>query len=247
MTAPALVTLAVGPADPRAVTTVREIVATTRRLRPDLRISAAFCADARLGLKETVESLAAGGVEEVVVVPLLVSPDEQDEIEVQAAVTRATLAQPATRFRVSEPLGADPSLLSVLAERMRSALRSARARDLDATVLAATGARDPVDTAAITRLARVWSSYHHVPTSVAFVSATPPSTGEAVREWRRRGKRNVAVGSLSVIPGGLADRAAELALEAGASAVSSPLGAHDALSCLIVARYSVAALELVPI
>jgi sirohydrochlorin ferrochelatase len=68
-----------------------------------------------------------------------------------------------------------------------------------------------------------------------------------VREWRRQGKRYVAVGSLVVAPGELTDRAEELALEAGAVAVSRPLGAHDELARLILARYSVGALQLVQI
>ena len=45
----------------------------------------------------------------------------------------------------------------------------------------------------------------------------------------------------------LPDRAAELAYEAGAVAVSAPLGAHDELARVILARYSVGALQLVDI
>ena len=48
-------------------------------------------------------------------------------------------------------------------------------------------------------------------------------------------------------PGMLPDRAAELAYEAGAIAVSAPLGAHDELARVILARYSVGALQLVDI
>ena len=53
------------------------------------------------------------------------------------------------------------------------------------------------------------------------------------------------MGSLFIAPGKLPDRAAELALEAGAVAVSAPLGAHEELSRVILARYSVGALQLV--
>ena len=42
MTAPALVVLAHGSRDPRSARTVREIVAATKALRPDLKIEAAF-------------------------------------------------------------------------------------------------------------------------------------------------------------------------------------------------------------
>jgi sirohydrochlorin ferrochelatase len=48
-------------------------------------------------------------------------------------------------------------------------------------------------------------------------------------------------------PGFLADRATELALEAGAVAVSEPLGAHPELARAVLARYAVGAVELVPV
>ena len=61
------------------------------------------------------------------------------------------------------------------------------------------------------------------------------------------GRRHVAVASLFLAPGFLPDRAAELALEAGAIAVSAPLGAHPELARVILARYAVGAVELVPV
>ena len=247
MTAPALVALACGPVDSSAARTVREIVAATKRMRPDLRIDAAFTHSAKPTLERMVGSLAARGHDEVVVVPLLVTPTEQSELDLLAAVEHASRANPGIRVRAGDAIGADPTLLSVLDERMRTALRLARVRELDAVVLAATGSTDARVTAAIARLARLWSVHHHLPTSIAFANTSPPSTGEAVRDWRRQGKRHVAVGSLFITSGPHADRAAELALEAGACAVSAPLGAHEALSRLIVARYSVGALELVPV
>ena len=53
--------------------------------------------------------------------------------------------------------------------------------------------------------------------------------------------------SLFLAPGFLPDRAAELALEAGAVAVSQPLGAHPTLARAVLARYAVGAVELVPV
>jgi sirohydrochlorin ferrochelatase len=149
--------------------------------------------------------------------------------------------------RAADVIGADPGLLPILDERLRTALRTARVRELDAMVLASSGCNDPRLNVAVARLARLWSARHHLPTSIAFADTYPPSPGEAVREWRRRGKRHIAVGSLFLTSGPSAERAAELALEAGACAVSSPLGAHQDLSRLIVARYSVSALLLVPV
>ena len=129
-------------------------------------------------------------------------------------------------------------LLDVL---LRAARRAARARELDALVLAAAGSSDPLANQAVARLARVWGSRHKLPVTAAFASASPPTTGEAVRAF------HIAVASLFLAPGFLPDRAAELALEAGAIAVSQPLGAHPELARTVLARYAVGAVELVPV
>jgi len=55
------------------------------------------------------------------------------------------------------------------------------------------------------------------------------------------------VGSFFLAPGFLPDRAAELALEAGAVAVSQPLGADVEVARTVLERYAVGAVELVPL
>lgn len=247
VSAPALVALAHGSRDPRSARSVREIVANTKRLRPDLRIEPAFLDHVKPDLSSVVGRLAARGHTEVVVVPLLLSSAHHAKVDVPEVVQQVGAAHPGVAVRAADVIGTDAALLGVLDERLREALRSARVRELDALVLAAAGSSDARANAMVARLARVWGSRHRLPTSVAFASATPPSTGEAVRDWRREGRRHVAVGSLFIAPGMLPDRAAELAIEAGAVAVSAPLGAHDELARIILARYSVGALKLVEI
>ena len=114
-------------------------------------------------------------------------------------------------------------------------------------MLAAAGSSDPLANQAVARLARVWGSRHKLPVKAAFASSAPPATGEAVRSFRVEGRRHIAVASMFLAPGFLPDRAAELAHEAGAVAVSAPLGAHPELARTILARYAVGAVELVPV
>lgn len=245
--APVLIALAHGSADPRSARTVQEIATTTKMLRPDLRIESAFLDHVRPDLDAVVERLARKGVTEAVVVPLLLTSAYHARVDVPAVVQKINNSGADVRVTVANVIGPDPALLSVLDVRLREALRLARVRELDALVLAAAGSSDARANASIARVARIWGYRHNLPTTVAFASAAPPSTGEAVRDWRRQGKRYVAVGSLFVAPGKLPDRAEELALEAGAVAVSAPLGAHDEMARLILARYCVGALNLVPI
>jgi sirohydrochlorin ferrochelatase len=120
-------------------------------------------------------------------------------------------------------------------------------RELDALVLAGAGSSDSLANHSVARLARLWGSRHRLPTVAAYASASPPTTGEAVRAFRADGRRHVAVGSLFLAPGTLPDRAAELALEAGAVAVSDPLGADPEIARALLARYAVGAVELVPV
>ena len=106
---------------------------------------------------------------------------------------------------------------------------------------------DPLANQAVARLARTWGTRHKLPVTAAFASTAPPAAGEAVRAFRAEGRRHIAVASFFLAPGFLPDRVSELALEAGAVTVSEPLGAHPEVARVILARYAVGAVELVPV
>ena len=149
-------------------------------------------------------------------------------------------------MRASAPLGLEACFLEVLDERLRDALRDARCRELDALVLAAAGSTDPLANQSVARLARLWGTHHKLPVTAAYAASAPPATGEAVRAFRAEGRRHIAVASLFLTPGDLTDRAAELAVEAGAVAVSLPLGAHPEVARVVLARYAVGAVSSSP-
>ena len=247
MAAPALVALAHGSRDPRSAQTIKTLVDTVRSIRPDLRVEAAFLDLSRPGFDTVVDRLVKAGHDEIVVVPLLLTDAFHAKVDVPSAVSAAAARHPHLQIRASAILGTEPCFLEVLDLRMREALRDARVRELDALVLAAAGSSDPLANQAVARLGRLWGAHHKLPVTAAFASSSPPATGEAVRAFRGQGRRHIAVASLFLAPGFLPDRAAELALEAGAVAVSEPLGAHPGLARVILARYAVGAVELVPV
>ncbi|WP_028473507.1 sirohydrochlorin chelatase [Nocardioides alkalitolerans] len=247
MAAPALIALAHGSRDPRSAATINDLVAEVRRQRPDLRIEAAFLEHSRPGFSTVVDRLVRAGHEEIVVVPLLLSDAYHAKVDVPTAIAEANARHESVRIRASEILGLESAFLQILDERLRAALKSARVRELDALVLAAAGSSDALANQAVARLARVWGSRHKLPVTAAFASSAPPATGEAVRAFRAEGRRHIAVASLFLAPGSLPDRAAELAIEAGAVAVSDPLGAHPEVARTVLARYAVGAVELVPV
>ncbi len=247
MTAPALVALAHGSRDPRSAETIQTLVAEVRSMRPDLRIEPAFLELSKPSFSTVVDKLVRAGYEEIVVVPLLLTEAYHARVDVPAAIAAAEARHEKLKVRASSILGLETVFLEVLDRRLRSALKEARVRELDALVLAAAGSSDPLANQAVARLARLWGAKHKLPTVAAFASAAPPATGEAVRQFRAEGRRHIAVGSMFLAPGTLPDRAAELALEAGAVAVSAPLGADTEVARTILARYAVGAVELVPV
>ena len=247
MTAPALVALAHGSRDPRSARTIKALVDEVRGMRPDLRVDPAFLELAKPSFPTVVDRLVKAGYDEIVVVPLLLTEAYHAKVDVPQAVAEATARHPRLEIRATHVLGLESVFLEVLDRRLRAALRDARVRELDALVLAAAGSSDRLANQAVARLARLWGSKHRLPTVAAYASAAPPTTGEAVRQFRAEGRRHIAVGSLFLAPGFLPDRAAELALEAGAVAVSEPLGADPEVARTILARYAVGAVELVPV
>jgi sirohydrochlorin ferrochelatase len=247
MTAPALVALAHGSRDPRSAATIKALVGEVRAMRPDLRIEPAFLDLSKPSFQTTVDKLVRAGYDEIVVVPLLLTEAFHAKVDVPEAIAAATARHENLKIRGTRVLGLEPVFLEVLDRQLRTALKEARVRELDALVLAAAGSSDALANQAVARLARLWGAKHKLPTVAAFASAAPPATGEAVRQFRAEGRRHIAVGSLFLAPGRLPDRAAELALEAGAVAVSEPLGADPEVARTILARYAVGAVELVPV
>jgi sirohydrochlorin ferrochelatase len=247
MTAPALVALAHGSRDPRSAETIAALVGEVKRMRPDLTIEKAFLELSRPSFQTVVDRLVRKGHDEIVVVPLLLTEAYHAKVDVPRAVAEATARHEGLRITTTDVLGLEPRLLEILDLRMREALKESRVRELDALVLAAAGSSDAMANQAVARLARLWGTRHKLPVTAAFASAAPPATGEAVRAFRGEGRRHIAVASLFLAPGFLPDRARELALEAGAVAVSDPLGAHPELARTVLARYAVGAVELVPV
>ncbi len=247
MAAPALIALAHGSRDRRSAATVKALIDEVRTLRPDLRVEPAFLDLSKPSFHTVVDRLVKAGHDEIVVVPLLLTRAYHARVDVPSAIAEAIARHPQLQIQASEILGLEASFLEVLDLRLREALKLARIRELDALVLAAAGSSDPLANQAVARLARLWGAHHRLPVTAAYASSAPPATGEAVRAFRAEGRRHIAVASLFLAPGFLPDRAAELALEAGAVAVSEPLGAHPNLALTILARYAVGAVELVPV
>jgi sirohydrochlorin ferrochelatase len=245
MTAPALLLLGHGSHDRRTAEISRRIATGLRQIRPNLEVHSAFLDACGPTVAEVGKRLVAGGTDEVVVVPLLLSDAFGAHEEVPAAVAQLSAAHPDLGVAASRPIGPEAQLLSVIDRRLRDALRARHVSELDGLVFAAAGSPDVRSNAIVARRARQWATHHKLPCVTAFATGSGPSTAEAVRTLRSQGRRHIAVGSWFLAPSLLWVRQAEMALEAGAVAVSEPMGGEPEVAEVALTRYVVAAMDLV--
>ncbi len=223
--APALVVVAHGSRDPRALSTVRALLDRVRALRPGLPVHLGHI---ELNAPLLPDTLAALGDSEAVLVPLLLSRG----YHVKRDIPDLAAAFPA-RTRVAAPLGPHPLLVDALRARLLEAGWPPHVGRDHAVVLAAAGSRDPDSATDTARTAALLAARLGTPVLPAYASAATPTVREAVRTLTARGHGRVAVASYFTAPGRFATQcAAETRWIA-----SSPLGTHPAMAQLLLHRY----------
>ncbi|MEU1459250.1 sirohydrochlorin chelatase [Streptomyces sp. NPDC005727] len=226
---PALVLVAHGSRDPRALRTVGALRDRVRELRPGLPVHLGH-----IELNEPLlpDTLAALGAAPAILVPLLLGRG----YHVKRDIPEMAAASPA-RTRVAAPLGPHPLLVDTLHARLLEAgwppARDAVTHRTGAVVLAAAGSRDPDSADDTRRTARLLADRLGVPVIPAYASAATPTVGTAVRALAARGRDRVAVASCFTAPGRFATQCAQAAPWIAAA----PLGAHEAMARLVLLRY----------
>ncbi|MCI3930540.1 sirohydrochlorin chelatase [Streptomyces sp. AN091965] len=224
--APALIAVAHGSRDPRALATATALLAATRAHRPGLDVRLAHIELTRPLLDETLHDL---GPRPAVLVPLLLSHGHHARHDIPA------VAATHPRSRVAAPLGPHPLLTEVLHARLLEAGWPA-ATGSHGVVLAAAGSRDPAYAADTRRAAALLARRLGVPVVPGYAAptpATPTGVTAAVRGLTAAGVRRVAVASYFTAPGRFATEAAA----ATPWLAAAPLGAHPALAALLLHRY----------
>ncbi|MBB3052769.1 sirohydrochlorin ferrochelatase [Prauserella isguenensis] len=163
------------------------------------------------------------GAGEAVVVPAFLAAGYHVRTDIPAQIAASAVP----RARVAEAFGPAPELVDVLVDRVRQA----GFRAGDAVVLAAAGSSDPRALDEVSTAARALGTRLGAPVRIGYAATAAPSVADAVAGARRTGRR-VVVASRLLAPG-LFQRRLE---EAGADAVSAPLGAHPAVADLVLRR-----------
>ena len=231
-----LLGVAHGSKDPDSQAVVVELLRRTAALRPGLRAQAAYVDNASPSIRRVLAELAADGVDDVVVLPLLLTPASHSKTDVAASVQAGRLAHPSMRLRYGRPLGPHPVLVDVLARR----LAEAGAGPEDPVVLVAGGALDPAANADVASTARLlFEGRTYASVDLAFASTARPSVPEALGRLRAQGARRVSVARYFLGPGFLPRLVEKQArsVEGLEVVVSSSLGASDGLAGLLAGRF----------
>ncbi len=231
-----LLAVAHGSKDPDSQAGVRELLARAERLRPGLRTTDAYVDNASPSVRAALAALVADGIDDVVLLPLLLTPASHSKTDVAASVQAGRAAHPGLRLRYGRPLGPHPVLVAGLALR----LAEAGARDADPVLLVAGGALDPDANAQVAATARLLFEGRGWPSvDVAFASTARPTVPEALARLRAQGATRVAVARYFLGPGFLPRLVARQAgaVEGVEAVITAPLGATDALAGLLLERY----------
>ncbi|MGD6745639.1 sirohydrochlorin chelatase [Streptomyces sp. BH106] len=227
---PALVLVAHGSRDPRALATVSELVERIRERRPGLTVRLGHIELNEPLLSDTLAELPAG---RAVLVPLLLSRGHH----VKHDLPRAADAAGHLRTRVADPLGPHPLLVDALHDRLVEAGWPERSTDRDrrraGVVLAAAGSRDPHAADDVRRTAALLADRLGVPVVPGYASAIAPDVATAARSLAARGRDRIAVASYFTAPGRFATETAA----AAPGIAAAPLAAHPSLARLVLHRY----------
>ncbi len=231
-----LLAVAHGSRDPASQQGVEALLALARSQRPGLRTAAAYVDNASPSIRRALADLTADGVDDVVVLPLLLTPASHSKTDVAASVQAGRRAHPTLRLRYGRPLGPHPVLVDVLDAR----LVEAGALPTDPVVLVAGGALDPDANAQVAATARLlWEGRSRPSVDIAFASTTRPTVPEALERLRRLGHDRAAVARYFLGPGALPRLVARQArtVDGLEVVVSAPLGATDGVASLLLGRF----------
>jgi sirohydrochlorin ferrochelatase len=217
--APPLVAAAHGTRDAAGREAIDALRAAVSAARRGLAVVEAYVDEdvQQPGLTEVVHALGRA-----VVVPLLLSAGYHVHVDVAAAVRQA-----GPGVVTSGPLGPDPTLATVVADRLTDAGAAGHA-----VVLAAAGSSDQRAVTDVARMAELVSERLGRSVVPAFATAGRPAIADAVAELRAAGER-VAVAAYVLAPGHFHDRIRTV----GAAVVTAPLLPHPAVVDLVLRRY----------
>jgi sirohydrochlorin cobaltochelatase len=172
----------------------------------------------------------------IAAVPLMLVAAGHAKGDIPASLAREKNRRPGLSFRYGRPLGAHPTVLALLRERLTDA-----GADADTTaLLVGRGSTDPDANAEVARAARLLAETTPVAgVEYAFVSLAGPSVPAGLDRCRRLGAHRIVVLPYFLFTGVLPRRVAAQAAEWTGVPVRTAevIGDCDGLATLVVERY----------
>lgn len=225
-------------------------------------VSGGYLDKAKPRLSDSVASLVARGHHRLVALPLTLNEEQCNSGKIPAAMALEQQRHPTLMYDYGRPLGPDPRVLALLAERLADAaadmprLRAVGSPHQDenpqvapgetAIVLVGDGSTDPAANAEVHRVSRLfWEThaYDFMTVETAFVSLTPPGVPGGLERCRRLGARRVIVLPYLLFAGSQLERvwAQAMAYAAGHPTMevrcAEVIGDCEGLADVVIERY----------
>ncbi len=186
-------------------------------------------------IADAVAELVAGGHTRIAAVPLMLVAAGHAKGDIPAALARERVRHPNLTFAYGRPLGAHPTILALLRERLGQL-------EPDTTVLlVGRGSTDPDANSEVAKVARLLAETTKDVAGVeyAFVSLAPPNVPQGLARCAALGARRVVVLPYFLFGGVLPDRVRVQSVHSGLDIrVAGVLGDTDALAALVIERYA---------
>jgi sirohydrochlorin cobaltochelatase len=220
-------------------------------------VSGGFITNARPPLSDSVASLVARGHHHVIAVPLSLTGDRHALGDVPGTLALEQERHPTLEYDLGRPLGADPRVLDILAERLADARAEMPRLVTDevpefvgpaetAVVLVGHGSADPEVNAEVHRVSRLFWEMHApdlLTVETAYVSHTRPGVPGGLERCRRLGAKRVIVLPYILFAGAVLERIWAQALAYGANhegldiRCAEVVGDCEGLADVVIDRY----------
>lgn len=164
---------------------------------------------------EGIQACLQAGAQQITALPLFLGPAGHQKNDVPAIINWAKAEWPQVQFKYGVPLGAQPQIISVLAQRAEEAIAASPKQIAPADtalLLVGRGSRDPDSNSEVHKIARLlWEGRAYGWVETAFYSLTTPNISAGIERCVRLGAKRVVVLPYLLFTGAICLRTGEQA------------------------------------
>jgi sirohydrochlorin ferrochelatase len=225
-----LVLAAHGSVDHRSSAVAHALAGRIRRLRPGLRVCAAFLEKSEPYVGDVLSEVARTH-DSATVVPMLLASAHHARVDLPSVIE-----QSGAPVRQADVLGEDPALITLLGRRVADVGASADQRDLGVIVVAVGSSDGHANARTATLAPALAARTKWAGVEVAFATGPEPTVAEAAARLRLRGARRLVIAPWFLAHGRITDRVATSAVGLGIP-MAEPLGAHNLVAATLLDRF----------